>query len=183
MKKVLKPLMIAALAIPTLSFAASETTTVDKVKQAIGPTTAPVQVDASGQVTVESPRTGIRYTFANPNRPIVLQTAAITAANAANADRIVASNPALSATSQQQAKQALLNEAAQLAKKLSFAELNKTSHYDWFFIVKNHKKSEHLSGFGSIFCLRSTKLYFSKTSILDILKWQLVTYLCHRCMW
>ncbi|MEN8427763.1 hypothetical protein [Acinetobacter schindleri] len=116
MKKVLQPLMIAALAIPTLSFAASETTTVDKVKQAIGPTTAPVQVDASGQVTVESPRTGIRYTFANPNRPIVLQTAAITAANAANADRIVASNPALSATSQQQAKQALLNEAAQLAK-------------------------------------------------------------------
>ncbi|ATO18575.1 hypothetical protein BS636_02300 [Acinetobacter sp. LoGeW2-3] len=116
MKKVLKPLMIAALAIPTLSFAASETTTVDKVKQAIGPTTAPVQVDANGQVTVESPRTGIRYTFANPNRPIVLQTAAITAANAANADRIVASNPALSATSQQQAKEALLNEATQLAK-------------------------------------------------------------------
>lgn len=115
MKTLLKPFMIAALAIPTLSFAASETT-VDKIKQAVGPTTAPVQVDANGQVTVESPRTGIRYTFANPNRPIVLQTQAIAAANAANADRIVASNPALSATSQQQAKQALLNEAAQLAQ-------------------------------------------------------------------
>ncbi|WP_347453583.1 hypothetical protein [Acinetobacter thermotolerans] len=115
MKTLLKPFMIAALAIPTLTFAASETT-VDKVKQAVGPTTAPVQVDANGQVTVESPRTGIRYTFANSNRPIVLQTQAIAAANAANADRIVASNPALSATSQQQAKQALLNEAAQLAQ-------------------------------------------------------------------
>ena len=37
----------------------------------------------------------------------------LTAANAANADRIVAENPALSAASQQKAKQALLNEASQ----------------------------------------------------------------------
>ncbi len=38
-------------------------------------------------VTVASPRTGIRYTFANPNqRPIVLQTAAIAPANAANGE-------------------------------------------------------------------------------------------------
>ncbi len=116
MKTLLKPLMIAALAIPTLSFAASDTTTINKVKQAIGSTTAPVLVDPNGQVTIESPRTGIRYTFDNPNRPIVLQTQAIVAANTVNADRIVASNPALSAASQQEAKQTLLNEAAQLAQ-------------------------------------------------------------------
>ncbi|CAM9280490.1 MULTISPECIES: hypothetical protein [Acinetobacter] len=116
MKKVLKTLMIAALAMPALSFAeTAATTTLDKVQQAVGSTTAQVQ-RTDEQVTVASPRTGIRYTFANQNRPIVLQTAAIAPANAANADRIVASNPALSAASQQQAKQALLNEAGQLAK-------------------------------------------------------------------
>ncbi len=114
MKKVLKPFMIAALALPTFAFAnAPQTTSVEKVQQAIGPTSTQVQVGTDGQVTVSSPRTGIRYTFANPNRPIVLQTAKIAAANAANADRIVAENPALSAASQQKAKQALLNEASQ----------------------------------------------------------------------
>ena len=116
MTKVLKTMMVAALAIPTLSFAETATTTPAKVQQAIGPTTAQVQMGTDGQVTIASPRTGIRYTFNNSNRPIVLQTAAIAAANAANADRIVASNPALSAASQQQAKQALLSESTQLAK-------------------------------------------------------------------
>ena len=116
MKKVLQPLMIAALAMPAFAFANSaQTTTPDKVQQALGAKTAQVQVSADGQVTVASPRTGIRYTFANPNRPIVMQTAAIAAANSANADRIVAANPALSDASQQKAKQALLNEAGQLA--------------------------------------------------------------------
>ena len=115
MKKVLQPLLIVALATPALAFANTQTTTPAKVQAAVGVSTTQAVVN-NDQVTVASPRTGIRYTFANPNRPIVLQTAAITAANAANADRIVASNPALSATSQQQAKQALLNEAAQLAK-------------------------------------------------------------------
>ena len=120
MKKVLQPLFLTVLAVPSFVFAAEtasapQTTTVDKVLAAKGPTSAQAVVKQEN-TTVISPRTGIRYTFANPNRPIVLQTAAITAANAANADRIVASNPALSATSQQQAKQALLNEAAQLAK-------------------------------------------------------------------
>ena len=115
MTKVLKTFMVAALAIPTLSFAETATTTPAKVQQAIGSTTAQVQRTDS-QVTIASPRTGIRYTFNNSNRPIVLQTAAIAAANSVNADRIVASNPALSAASQQQAKQALLNEATQLAK-------------------------------------------------------------------
>ncbi|WP_216937832.1 MULTISPECIES: hypothetical protein [unclassified Acinetobacter] len=119
MKKVLKTLMIAALAIPTLSFAETSetaaTTTIDKVQQAVGSTTTQLQ-RTDTQVTVVSPRTGIRYTFANQNRPIVLQTPAIAAANAANADRIVATNPALSSASQQQAKQALLNQIGQLAQ-------------------------------------------------------------------
>ncbi len=115
MKTVLKPFMIALLAIPAWAQAA-KTTTVEKVQQAIGPTTAPVVVDPNGQVTVQSPRTGIKYSFANPNRPIILQTAAVAAANAANADRIVAANPALSTASQQEAKQALLNQASELAK-------------------------------------------------------------------
>ena len=113
MKKVLKPIMIVALALPTFAFA--DTTTAAKVQQARGATTAPA-AQANGNITVQSPRTGIRYTFANPNRPIVLQTAKIAAANAANADRIVAENPALSAASQQKAKQVLLDEATQLAR-------------------------------------------------------------------
>lgn len=117
MKKLLQPLMIAVLAVPAFAFADSvQTTTPDKVKQALGATTAEVQVGTDGKVTVTSPRTGIKYTFENPNKPIVLQTAAIAAANAANADRIVAENPALSSASQQNAKKALLNEAAQLAR-------------------------------------------------------------------
>lgn|SRR5690554_1528286 len=113
MKKVLQPLMIVALSLPTLAFAnaAATTTTAAKVQAAVGPTTAQAQVD-NGHVTVASPRTGIRYTFANPDqRPIVLHTAAIAPANAANVNRIVASNPALSAASQERAKQALLGEA------------------------------------------------------------------------
>ena len=117
MKKVLQPLMIAALAIPTLTFAnnAAQTTTVDKVQAARGATTAP-EVALDGNITVASPRTCISYTFANTNlRPVVLETAAVTAANAANVNRIVASNPALSPASQEKAKQALLSEATQLA--------------------------------------------------------------------
>ena len=77
MTKVLKTMMVAALAIPTLSFAETATTTPAKVQQAIGPTTAQVQTGIDGQVTIASPRTGIRYTFNNSNRPIVLQTAAL----------------------------------------------------------------------------------------------------------
>ena len=104
MKKVLQPLMILALAIPGLAFAnePSKNATANAVKDE--------------NTTVMSPRTGIRYTFANPQqRPVVLKTAAITPANVANANRIVASNPALSAASQEKAKQALLSESTQLA--------------------------------------------------------------------
>jgi hypothetical protein len=117
MKKVLQPLMIAVLVLPALTWANSpaQTTTLDKVHTARGATTAKAVVKDEN-ITVMSPRTGIRYTFANPNqRPIVLKTAAITAANAANADRIVAVNPALSTASQEKAKQVLLAESAQLA--------------------------------------------------------------------
>lgn len=104
MKKVLQPLMILALVIPGLAFAneSSKKTAANVVKDE--------------NTTVMSPRTGIRYTFANPQqRPVVLKTTAITPVNAANANRIVASNPALSAASQEKAKQALLSESAQLA--------------------------------------------------------------------
>ncbi|MFH7806232.1 hypothetical protein [Acinetobacter sp. BSP-53] len=104
MKKVLQPLMILALIIPGLAFAneSSKKTAANVVKDE--------------NTTVMSPRTGIRYSFANPQqRPVVLKTTAITPANAANANRIVASNPALSAASQEKAKQVLLSESAQLA--------------------------------------------------------------------
>ena len=116
MKKVLQTLMIAALALPTLTFAnTAQTTTVDKVQAARGATTAQAVVK-DDNITVMSPRTGIRYTFANPNqRPVILKTTAVTAANSANVNRIVASNPALSTVSQEKAKQALLSESAQLA--------------------------------------------------------------------
>ncbi|MFH7765820.1 hypothetical protein [Acinetobacter sp. BSP-28] len=108
MKKVLQPLMILALAIPGLAFANEPS----KTKAAKG--AAPAAVNEN--ITVMSPRTGIRYTFANPQqRPVVLKTAAITPANAASVNRIVASNPALSAASQEKAKQALLSESTQLA--------------------------------------------------------------------
>ena len=116
MTKVLKTMMVAALVIPTLSFAETATTTPAKVQRALGQTTAQVQTGTDGQGPITGTGPGIRSTFNNSNRPIVLQTAAIAAANAANADRIVASNPALSAASQQQAKQALLSESTQLAK-------------------------------------------------------------------
>jgi hypothetical protein len=116
MKKLLKPLWVVACIAPTLAMATEmQTTSVDKVKAAIGPTTTQAQVN-HGQVTLVSPRTGISYTFSNPdNRPMVLETAKVSAANSANANRIVATNPALSAASQEKAKQALLNEQAQVA--------------------------------------------------------------------
>jgi hypothetical protein len=110
MKKALKICLIALSTLPTLAMAEQLTTTPEKVKAAIGPQTAQTQV-TNNQITVISPRTGISYTFNNDNKPIVLQTQAIVAANSVNADRIVASNPALSVESQQKAKQALLDAA------------------------------------------------------------------------
>ena len=115
MKKVLKTLLFAAVAVPMFAVAAPQTTTVEKVQAATGAVTPQVEVKREA-TSVISPRTGIRYTFANPNqRPVVLQTAAIAPVNAATVNRIVASNPALSPVSQENAKQALLSSSAQLA--------------------------------------------------------------------
>ena len=110
MKKALKVGLVALSTVSTFAMAAQQTTTAEKVKAAIGPQTAQAQVNDT-QITVISPRTGISYTFNNNNQTIVLQTQAIAAANTVTADRIVASNPALSAESQQKAKQALLDAA------------------------------------------------------------------------
>ena len=117
MKKLLQPLLIVALAIPSLAFAdtAPQTTTIAKVQAAQGATTAQAVVQDSN-TTVISPRTGIRYTFPNQDqRPIILKTTAVAAANAVNANRIVATNPALSVASQQKAVQVLVSESTQLA--------------------------------------------------------------------
>lgn len=56
-----------------------------------------------------SPRTGMRYVVNNPNNvPIIFQTEALAPVTTNNVNRIVASNPAISEQSQQQAQQALL---------------------------------------------------------------------------
>ena len=110
MKKALQIGLVTLSTVSTFAMAEQLTTTPEKVKAALGPQTAQTQVK-DNQITVISPRTGISYTFNNDNKPIVLQTQAIVAANSANADRIVAANPALSAESQQKAKQALLDAA------------------------------------------------------------------------
>ena len=114
MKKPLQLLILASAALSGVALADNvpQTTTVDKVLAAKGATTAEAQVKRE-VTTVISPRTGIRYTLGDTgNRPIVLQTAAISPANSANINRIVASNPALSARSQEKAKVALIGEAA-----------------------------------------------------------------------
>ena len=111
MKKLLKPILLASSVISTFAFAdtAPKTTTVENLKAATGAPVAGVEVN-NQSVTVISPRTGIRYTLGNTNgRPIVLKTAAIAAVTPATANRIVASNPALSTSSQEKAKQALLD--------------------------------------------------------------------------
>ncbi|WP_296284611.1 hypothetical protein [uncultured Acinetobacter sp.] len=110
MKKLLQPLFFATLVIPVLAFAdtAPQTTTVEKVQAATGVTTAQTVVK-NETTTVISPRTGIRYTLGNTGgRPIILKTAAIAAVTPATINRVVASNPALSASSQEKVKQALL---------------------------------------------------------------------------
>lgn len=110
MKKALQIGLVALSTVSTFAMAEQITTTSEKVKAAIGPQTVQAQVK-DNQVTVISPRTGISYTFNNDNKPLVLQTQAIAAANNVTAERIVAANPALSLESQQKAKQALLDAA------------------------------------------------------------------------
>ena len=111
MKKHFKTLLLATMVLPT--FAMADTvptkTTVANVQAATGVGTAGVEVK-NDTTTVISPRTGIRYTLGNTGgRPIILKTAAIAAVTPATVNRIVASNPALSSTSQEKAKQALLD--------------------------------------------------------------------------
>lgn len=103
MKKVLQTLCLAVVALPVISVANKPQTT-----------TAPAVQKTT--TTLISPRTGIRYTLSNTgDRPVVLKTTQIAPANAVTVNRIVATNPALSAASQEKAKQALLSEPAQLA--------------------------------------------------------------------
>lgn len=111
MKTILKTLAVAFFALPTLALAnaATQTTTVDKVQAAKGVTTAQTEVK-NDSTTVISPRTGIRYTLGNTaGRQIILKTAAVAAVTPATVNRIMASNPALSASSQEKAKLALLD--------------------------------------------------------------------------
>ena len=115
MKKVLKTLLFAAVAVPMFAVAAPQTTTVEKVQAATGAVTPQVEVKREA-TSVISPRTGIRYTLGETgNRPILLKTASIAAATPATANRVVAANPALSPASQEKAKQALLNSPSTLA--------------------------------------------------------------------
>lgn len=118
MKKLLKPLFCTILAVPALAFAdtpASQTTTVEKVQAATGAMTAQAEVK-NETTTVISPRTGIRYTLGNTGgRTIILKTAAIAAITPTTINRVVASNPALSASSQEKVKQALLGVDATTA--------------------------------------------------------------------
>lgn len=87
-----------------------QTTTLDKIQDAQGNTTAQIEVKED-ITTLISPRTGIRYSLGKVGkRQVILQTPAIEAANANTVQRIVATNPALSALSQEKAKQALLTQ-------------------------------------------------------------------------
>ena len=110
MKIQFKVLFVAILAMPILTFADTQpqTTTVANVQAATGVMTAQAEVK-NDSTTVISPRTGLRYTLGNTGgRPIILKTAAIAAVTPATIHRVVASNPALSASSQEKVKQALL---------------------------------------------------------------------------
>lgn len=87
-----------------------QTTTLDKVQDAQGNTTAQIEVNQD-ITTLISPRTGIRYSLGKVGkRTVILETPAVIAANVNTVQRIVASNPALSAASQDKAKQSLLSD-------------------------------------------------------------------------
>lgn len=110
MKTILKCVAVALFALPSLAIANAvpQTTTLEKVQAAQGATTAQTEVKNDSTIVI-SPRTGIRYTLGNTaGRPIILQTAAVAAVTPATVNRIIATNPALSASSQEKAKQALL---------------------------------------------------------------------------
>lgn len=92
----------------TLPAAAPFTVSADTVDVAINGKPVKAQ-QKDGQTTLISPRTGIRYVITNPtNRKVIFKTEELAAVNSATVGRIVASNPALSAQSQELAKQNLL---------------------------------------------------------------------------
>jgi len=105
MKTLLQVLSLTVLIMPVVSFANTST----------AGNAATVQKQVT---TLISPRTGIRYTLSNTGeRPVIMKNESIAPVNAATVNRIVATNPALSAASQEHAKQALLGVSAQLASQ------------------------------------------------------------------
>ena len=118
MKILLKTIFAATLTLPAFAFADTvpQTTTVEKVQAAAGVMTAQAEVK-NDSTTVISPRTGIRYTLGNTNgRPIILKTAAIAPVTPATVNRVGASNPALSVSSQEKVKLALLDGSPVVAQ-------------------------------------------------------------------
>lgn len=114
MKHTLQLLILASVTVSGMSYADDlpKTTTVEKVLDAKGSTTAQAQIKRDATIVV-SPRTGVRYNLGDTeNRPIIFHTQTIAPANAANINRIVATNPALSVQSQEKAKIALIGAAA-----------------------------------------------------------------------
>lgn len=96
MKKIKQVMWLSLCLAPGLSFAETQPA---------------AQTIVQGNTTmVISPRTGIRYALGDTQgRSVQIQTAAIAPANSATVKRIVASNPALSVESQQQAEKSLLS--------------------------------------------------------------------------
>ena len=93
---------------------ANDTLTVpaENVQAAVNPPVVEA-VQKDDKTVLVSPRTGMRYAVKNPsNVPIIFKTELLAPATSANADRIVATNPALSAESQEKAKQALIEMVA-----------------------------------------------------------------------
>ena len=118
MKILLKTIFATTLTLPAFAFADTvpQRTTVEKVQAAAGVMTAQAEVK-NDSTTVISPRTGIRYTLGNTNgRPIILKTAAIAPVTPATVNRVVASNPALSVSSQEKVKLALLDGSPVVAQ-------------------------------------------------------------------
>ena len=96
---------------------ANETITV-KAESVEAVISAPVveAVKKDDKTILVSPRTGMRYTVNNPNNlPIIFKTEVVAAATTENADRIIATNPALSQASQQKAHAALVEMATKAA--------------------------------------------------------------------
>ena len=105
---------VATLPVLTWANTPAANTTAENIAAAQGAQVATIkQVD--NKSVVVSPRTGISYSFSNPDqRPVILKSEEITAANTVTVSRIAASNPALSQQSQVNAQLALVPELAQV---------------------------------------------------------------------